>query len=104
MLGLAPTCRSLFLDYGSRVMHVVAQINVCGMFSFIDMVGSIRDTFTQCIKDILSMVEQVTQLSIECTDEGRLVATLMGHISKTAVGSSKSATSMPMRERGFLSS
>jgi len=74
------------------------------MFSFIDMVGSIRDTFTQCIKDILSMVEQVTQLSIECTDEGRLVATLMGHISKTVVGSLKSATSMPMRERGFLSS
>lgn len=50
--------------------------NVCGMFSFIDMVGSIQETFAQCINDVLSMVVQETQLTIECTDEGKLVVAI----------------------------
>jgi hypothetical protein len=46
------------------------------MFSFIDMVGSIQETFGQCINDVLSMVVQETQLTIECTDEGKLVVAI----------------------------
>jgi len=47
--------------------------NVHGMFSFINMVASIQEMFAQSINNILSMVTQEKQLSIECADEGMLV-------------------------------
>jgi hypothetical protein len=37
----------------------------------------IQDAFVQCISGLLSMVVQETRLSIECTDQGVLLTSIM---------------------------